>query len=73
MAPGLNVQAVRVTKPRIPESIRYNYEKMEAEKTELLVATQHQRVVEKLAETERKKAVIGKGLTMECFNFRLAF
>lgn len=31
----------------------------EAEKTKLLVATQHQRVVEKEAETERKKAVIG--------------
>uniref|UniRef100_A0A9J2PQP8 Band 7 domain-containing protein n=1 Tax=Ascaris lumbricoides TaxID=6252 RepID=A0A9J2PQP8_ASCLU len=58
MAPGLFVQAVRVTKPKIPESIRQNYEQMEAEKTKLLVATQHQRVVEKEAETERKKAVI---------------
>ena len=26
MAPGLTVQAVRVTKPKIPESIRKNYE-----------------------------------------------
>lgn len=85
MAPGLYVQAVRVTKPKIPESVRQNYEHMlvcfrdcyltvwwwvsrssckeivcrEAEKTKLLVATQHQRVVEKEAETERKKAVIG--------------
>ncbi|VDD90968.1 unnamed protein product [Enterobius vermicularis] len=58
MAPGLYVQAVRVTKPKIPESVRQNYEHMEAEKTKLLVATQHQRVVEKEAETERKKAVI---------------
>uniref|UniRef100_A0A914XCA0 Major facilitator superfamily (MFS) profile domain-containing protein n=1 Tax=Plectus sambesii TaxID=2011161 RepID=A0A914XCA0_9BILA len=58
MAPGLFVQAVRVTKPKIPESIRQNYEQMEAEKTKLLVAIQHQRVVEKEAETERKKAVI---------------
>lgn len=32
----------------------------EAEKTKLLVAVQHQKVVEKEAETERKKAVIGK-------------
>ncbi|WKY04351.1 hypothetical protein Q1695_005393 [Nippostrongylus brasiliensis] len=60
MAPGLFVQAVRVTKPKIPEAIRHNYEQMEAEKTKLLVATQHQKVVEKEAETERKKAVIGK-------------
>ncbi|VDN57079.1 unnamed protein product [Dracunculus medinensis] len=58
MAPGLAVQAVRVTKPKIPESIRQNYERMEAEKTKLLVAIEHQRVVEKEAETERKKAVI---------------
>jgi len=58
MAPGLYVQDVRVTKPKIPESIRQNYEQMEAEKTKFLVAIQHQRVVEKEAETERKKAVI---------------
>lgn len=58
MAPGLYVQAVRVTKPKIPESIRQNYETMEAEKTKLLIAIQHQKVVEKEAETERKKALI---------------
>ena len=28
MAPGLYVQAVRVTKPKIPEQIRKNYETM---------------------------------------------
>ena len=32
----------------------------EAEKTKLLIATQKQKVVEKEAETERKKAIIGK-------------
>ncbi|CAD6196554.1 unnamed protein product [Caenorhabditis auriculariae] len=58
LAPGLEVQAVRVTKPKIPEQIRENYELMEAEKTKLLVATQRQRVVEKEAETERKRALI---------------
>jgi hypothetical protein len=31
---------------------------MEAEKTKLLISTQRQRVVEKEAETERKKAII---------------
>jgi len=35
---------------------RYVYR--EAEKTKLLISTQHQKVVEKDAETERKKAVI---------------
>merc|ERR1719225_817717 len=58
MAPGLKVHSVRVTKPKIPEAIRKNYELMEAEKTKLLISTQRQRVVEKEAETERKKAVI---------------
>ena len=50
--------SVRVTKPKIPEAIRKNYELMESEKTKLLISTQRQRVVEKEAETERKKAVI---------------
>ncbi|XP_015588269.1 erlin-2-B [Cephus cinctus] len=58
LAPGLNIQAVRVTKPKIPETIRKNYELMEAEKTKLLISVQHQKVVEKDAETDRKKAII---------------
>lgn len=58
MAPGLKVHAVRVTKPKIPEAIRKNYEIMESEKTQLLISIEHQRVVEKDAETERKKAII---------------
>merc|ERR1719512_140913 len=58
MAPGLKVHAVRVTKPKIPEAIRKNFELIEAEKTKLLISTQRQRVIEKDAETERKKAVI---------------
>ncbi|XP_053138896.1 erlin-1 isoform X2 [Hemicordylus capensis] len=58
MAPGLTIQAVRVTKPKIPEAIRRNFELVEMEKTKLLIATQKQKVVEKEAETERKRAVI---------------
>ncbi|TNN58315.1 Erlin-1 [Liparis tanakae] len=58
MAPGLTIQAVRVTKPKIPESIRRNFELMEAEKTRLLITAQTQRVVEKECETERKRAII---------------
>merc|ERR1719168_236939 len=58
MAPGLNVISVRVTKPKIPEAIRKNYELMESEKTKLLISTQRQKVIEKDAETDRKKAVI---------------
>merc|ERR1719462_201528 len=58
MAPGLKVHSVRATKPKIPETIRKNYELMEAEKTKLMISTQKQKVIEKDAETERKKAVI---------------
>merc|ERR1719188_2867451 len=58
MAPGLKVHAVRVTKPKTPEAIRKNFELMQAEKTKLLISTQKQKVIEKDAETERKKAVI---------------
>merc|ERR1719402_1778722 len=58
MAPGLKVISVRVTKPKIPEQIRKNYELMEGEKTKLLISIQHQKVVEKGAETERKLAII---------------
>ncbi|XP_027024776.1 erlin-2 [Tachysurus fulvidraco] len=58
MAPGLIIQAVRLTKPNIPETIRRNYELMETERTKLLVAAQTQKVVEKEAETERKRALI---------------
>ncbi|XP_030059057.1 erlin-1 isoform X1 [Microcaecilia unicolor] len=58
MAPGLTIQAVRVTKPKIPEAIRRNFELMEGEKTKLLIAAQRQKVVEKEAETERKRAII---------------
>jgi len=58
MAPGLQIIAVRVTKPKIPEAIRKNYEIMEGEKTKFLIASQRQKVVEKDAETERKRAII---------------
>lgn len=58
MSPGITILSVRVTKPKIPESIRKNYEFMEAEKTKLLISQQKQKVVEKEAETDRKRAVI---------------
>lgn len=53
-----SVIAVRVTKPRIPENIRRNYEEMEAEKTRYLIANERQKVIEKEAETSRKQNII---------------
>lgn len=57
-APGLRIISIRVTKPRIPRGIQQNYEQIESEKTRLKVAEQTQKLVEKEAETERKRAVI---------------
>merc|ERR1719198_1982060 len=57
-APGIRIVAIRVTKPTIPAAIRNNYETIEAERTKLKVAEQTQRLVEKQAETERKRALI---------------
>ena len=57
-APGIEIIAIRVTKPRIPESLLKNYEKIEAAKTQLLIAEQDQRVKSKQAETKRMEARI---------------
>ena len=34
-APGIEIISVRVTKPKIPESIRRNFEQMEEERTKV--------------------------------------
>mmetsp|Transcript_28172 Transcript_28172/g.68521 ORF Transcript_28172/g.68521 Transcript_28172/m.68521 type:complete len:341 (+) Transcript_28172:51-1073(+) len=57
-APGIEIIAVRVTKPQIPASIQSNYEQMEREKTKLLISQQRQLVTLKEAETAAKKEVI---------------
>merc|ERR1719198_509571 len=57
-APGIKIIAIRVTKPTIPAAIRANYEQIEAERTKLQVAEQTQKMVERQAETERKRALI---------------
>lgn len=57
-APGIEIISVRVTKPRIPDQIKRNFEAMEAEKTKLLIATEAQRVAEKEAETDRLRATV---------------
>ena len=54
-APGIEIIAIRVTKPRIPKHIQQNFEEMESQKTEVLIAEQKQKVAEKVAETERKR------------------
>eukprot|EP00455_Lapot_gusevi_P056950 TRINITY_DN9566_c0_g1_i2.p1 TRINITY_DN9566_c0_g1~~TRINITY_DN9566_c0_g1_i2.p1 ORF type:complete len:326 (+),score=92.54 TRINITY_DN9566_c0_g1_i2:64-1041(+) len=57
-APGIEIIAVRVTKPRIPETVRASFELIAAESSRLNVAIQKQRLVQQEAETERRKATI---------------
>ncbi|PNH06108.1 Erlin-1 [Tetrabaena socialis] len=56
-APGIEIIAVRVTKPSIPDTVSANYVAMEVERTKALVALERQRVMEREAEAERVKAV----------------
>lgn len=56
-APGIEIISVRVTKPTIPKTISRNYEQMEEERTKVLIAVERQKVIEKEAETQKKKAV----------------
>ncbi|KAJ7943349.1 erlin-2-B [Quillaja saponaria] len=56
-APGIEIISVRVTKPKIPETIRRNFEQMEEERTKVLIAIERQRVVEKEEETKKKMAI----------------
>ncbi|CAF4089833.1 unnamed protein product, partial [Rotaria sordida] len=58
LALGLYISSVRVTKPKIPEAIRRNFETVEQEKTQYMITTAHQQVVEKEAETDCRRAVI---------------
>lgn len=56
--PGLNIIAIRVTKPTIPKSIKSNYEAVEAERTRLKVTEERQKVVQREAETEKMRALV---------------
>lgn len=55
---GIDIINVRVTKPRIPESVRKSYEAIEAEKAALFLASERAKVVAREAETEANRARI---------------
>ncbi|MQM02363.1 hypothetical protein Taro_035125 [Colocasia esculenta] len=56
-APGIEIIGVRVTKPRIPDNVKRNFEQMEEERTKVLIAIEKQKVAEKGAETQKKMAL----------------
>jgi hypothetical protein len=43
-APGIEIISIRITKPRIPERIRANFEQMEQTKVEYMITTERQKV-----------------------------
>eukprot|EP01126_Amoeba_proteus_P053237 TRINITY_DN647_c0_g2_i11.p1 TRINITY_DN647_c0_g2~~TRINITY_DN647_c0_g2_i11.p1 ORF type:complete len:329 (-),score=53.04 TRINITY_DN647_c0_g2_i11:122-1108(-) len=51
---GIKIVAIRVTKPRIPENVRMNFEAVEISRTQLLVASQK----EKVAKAEENTALV---------------
>jgi len=53
---GINIVAIRVTKPRIPDGVRKNYEEVEQQKTQFLITSERQGVVIKEEETQKFKA-----------------
>jgi regulator of protease activity HflC (stomatin/prohibitin superfamily) len=71
-APGIQIIAIRVTKPSIPEAIRLNYEAIEAERTKHMVAVETRRVVEQNAQTEKRKAIIDAEKVSEVANIQNA-
>lgn len=57
-APGIEIVTVRVTKPRIPEALRRNYEEMEVKRTTQFIKDEERKVVVKRAETDQLRATI---------------
>lgn len=53
-APGIEIIAVRVTKPSVPDSIAKSYEQREVERTKLLIRKEEQYLREKESEIEKK-------------------
>jgi len=55
---GIEIIAIRVTKPRIPEAVRKNYEEVETSKTRLLVEREREMVARKEEEVLRMRATM---------------
>jgi len=55
---GITILGIRVTKPRIPESVKANYEAIEVSRTDLLVRQQLARIAKKEEDILRARATI---------------
>lgn len=70
-APGIEIIAIRITKPRIPSTISANYELADRKRTEWMAQQQHQKVVEEEAHTERLRSLIEANKTAEVSKMRM--
>jgi regulator of protease activity HflC (stomatin/prohibitin superfamily) len=64
-APGIEILSIRVTKPRIPEKIKKNYEEIEAAKTQYLIVSENQKVKLQEAETFKQQETIKANSRLE--------
>lgn len=64
-APGIEILGIRVTKPKIPDAIKANYEKMESERTKLLIVAESQKLKRSEAETNQTQEIIRANSKLE--------
>ena len=57
-APGIEIISIRITKPRIPERIRANFEEMEQTKVQYMISSERQKVTQEQELTKQKQAMI---------------
>jgi hypothetical protein len=57
-APGIEILSVRITKPKVPERIRKNFELMEKLKVDYFIAAEKEKVRVEEEVTKQKKQLI---------------
>lgn len=70
-APGIEIVAVRITKPTIPAEVSRNYVEMEAQRTKFLAEKERQNVLLKESETHKRKAEIQAMEELEVSRIRI--
>jgi regulator of protease activity HflC (stomatin/prohibitin superfamily) len=55
---GIKIVSIRVTKPRIPEAVRRNYEQIETQKTQFLIQMEQEKVAKKEEDIQRMRETV---------------
>lgn len=64
-SPGVEILAVRITKPIIPETIRVNFETMEAQRSKMMLALQNRNLLVQEAQTSKQQKIIQASSELE--------